>query len=117
MVWVWEQKKRNVRVMIVSLLAEKEGRVMDIWTNVLVVLATPLWAVCLIIIMFSYVIWPTNTYIEKKKRQKVSNMCDDSVILFFFSWERLNKGKSWHWLSRINIECIFNFKASSIKNS
>jgi hypothetical protein len=50
------REERNVRVMIVSLLAEKEGRVMDIWTNVLVGLATPLWAVCLIIIMFSYVI-------------------------------------------------------------
>ncbi len=50
------KEERNVRVMIVSLLAEKEGRVMDIWTNVLVVLAMPLWAVCLIIIMFSYVI-------------------------------------------------------------
>jgi hypothetical protein len=33
-----EQKEgRNVRVMIVNLLAEKEGRVMDIWTYVLVV--------------------------------------------------------------------------------
>jgi len=53
-----EQKRRekNVRVMIVNLLAEKERRVMDIWTNVLVVPAMPLWAVCLIIIMFSYVI-------------------------------------------------------------
>jgi hypothetical protein len=50
------KEERNVRVMIVSLLAKKEGRVMDIWTNVLVVLAMPLWAVCLIIIMFSYVI-------------------------------------------------------------
>ncbi len=51
-----KKRERNVRVMIVSLLFEKEGRVMDIWTNVLVVLAMPLWAVCLIIIMFSYVI-------------------------------------------------------------
>jgi hypothetical protein len=39
--------------MIVSLLSKKEGRVMDIWTNVLAVrLAMPLWAVCLIIIRF-----------------------------------------------------------------
>lgn len=49
-----KKEERNVRVMIVNLLGEKEGRVMDIWTNVLVVLAMLLWAVCLIIIMFSY---------------------------------------------------------------
>jgi hypothetical protein len=49
--------------------------------------------------MFSYVIWPS---IHKKKRQKVSNTCVNNVILFFFffSWDRSNKSKSWHWLSR-----------------